>query len=350
VNPEWHTFLTTAGGHPDDQGFHDFGDPSAELKTASGGDVLVDISHLTLLRVRGDDADAFLQGQFSNDIRQLTRDKSQITSYSTPKGRMLGIFRLNRTDDGLLMQMPTELAPSISQRLKMFIMRSKVGIENADDLAGLGLSGPSVPGLVEEQFGKVPAAVNDCVRHERVLIVSIAGPHPRFQLVGPVKELKAAWQALGSKARPCGYPVWRWLDIEAGQPSIWPATSELFVPQNVNLERLGGVNFKKGCYPGQEIVARMQYLGKLKQRMVHGHLDSDRRPKPGDTVYTKSYGDQAAGAVVDAQPSPAGGYDLLVVAPIEGAADARLYEPEGPSLNLSPPPYLFDDAQPATTR
>ncbi|MEK6770659.1 MAG: folate-binding protein [Pseudomonadota bacterium] len=359
MNPDWRTFLAAAGGVPDEHGILHFGNPAEERRAAADGQVRVDLSHLSLLRVGGADAVTFLQGQLSNDVRQLTAEQGQLSSYCTPKGRMLAVVRLMRDGDDMLLQLPAELAASIQQRLKMFILRSKVTVEPAADRVAVGLSGPATTDIVSSHFGSAPATAHACLRRQGVIVMALPGIHPRYQIIGPVEAITAVWHNLSANTRPCGYPVWRWLDIAAGVPSVWSSTSEAFVPQTTNLELLGGVNFKKGCYPGQEIVARMQYLGKLKQRMVHGHVDGDRAPLPGDPVFTPSYGDQPAGTVVDAQPSPIGsrrgprardgasaasppgGFDLLVVAPIESASshEVRLLTPDGPVLTLSAPPY-----------
>lgn len=345
MNSEWRTYLTAVGGIADDVGVQHFGDPTAELAAAEKDNVRVDLSHLTLLRARGADAVAFLQGQFSNDVRLLTSGHGQLSSYCTPKGRMLAILHLMRDGEDILIQLPASLAVTVLPRLKMFILRSKVTLEEVGDKVAIGLSGPLATELVSAHFGAAPTASHDCIQRDDWVVMALPGIHPRYQVVATPSVLRDLWQKLEPKTRAGGYPVWRWLDIEAGVPSVWPSTSETFVPQTTNLELLGGVNFKKGCYPGQEIVARMQYLGKLKQRMVHGHVNGDRAPQAGDPVYTPAYGDQPAGAVVDALPSPRGGFDLLVVAPIENVTnsnkDARLYAPGGTALALSPPPYPF---------
>jgi len=151
------------------------------------------------------------------------------------------------------------------------------------------------------------------------------------------------WQALCKKATPVGAPVWDWLRLSAGIPMIVTATQEQFVPQMVNLEVIGGVSFQKGCYPGQEIVARSQYLGKLKRRMFLAHTDSDARP--GDNLYSPDMEGQATGMVVNAAPSPEGGYDLLAVVQVESARtqELRLGGLGGASLALKPLPYSLPD-------
>lgn len=143
-----------------------------------------------------------------------------------------------------------------------------------------------------------------------------------------------------------GARCWAWLDIMAGIPTVYPQTSERFLPQAANLDLLGGINFRKGCYTGQEIIARLRYLGKLKQRMYRAHADTERVPEPGANLYGASAGAQAVGTVVDAQPSPQGGCDLLAVAYIDSVQGEalRLSEPVGPELALQPLPYALAES------
>jgi hypothetical protein len=135
--------------------------------------------------------------------------------------------------------------------------------------------------------------------------------------------------------------VWDWLDIMAGIPGVHPETSDAFVPQMANLEIVGGVNFKKGCYPGQEIVARMQYLGKLKQRMYRARFEGNTQPHPGDSIFAPDFPGQSAGTVVAAQPAPDNGFDLLAVIQISSAEAGELHlgSETGPKLSLQNLPY-----------
>jgi folate-binding protein YgfZ len=129
---------------------------------------------------------------------------------------------------------------------------------------------------------------------------------------------------------------WEWSLIQAGVPVVVAATQEAFVPQMANFDLVGGVSFKKGCYPGQEIVARTQYRGILKRRMALAHVAGGERPQPGQAVYSKEFGDQAAGTIVNAAPSPTGGFDALVVAQIEslGNGELHLKSLDGPAMEV----------------
>src|SRR3972149_4409712 len=156
----------------------------------------------------------------------------------------------------------------------------------------------------------------------------------RYQIIASPERAPALRNAVARDAAPVGPAVWDWLDIRAGIPFITPATREQFVPQMANLDAIGGVSFSKGCYPGQEIVARMHYLGRLKQRMYLASVVADEAPQPGDKLYSAGTGEQSCGMVVNAGAAPDGGFDMLAVMQIESAqrGDVHWNSPAGPPL------------------
>jgi folate-binding protein YgfZ len=165
---------------------------------------------------------------------------------------------------------------------------------------------------------------------------------PRFEIHGELEPVIGLWRRLARQANPVGADCWSWLDIQAGVPEVLPETVEAFVPQMVNLEALDGISYKKGCYPGQEVVARMHYLGKLKRRMYRAHASTETVPAPGDNLYSPTETDQSVGKVVEAQPNPNGGVDLLAVIQIAtaDAGDVRLAaNDDGARLEFQDLPY-----------
>jgi folate-binding protein YgfZ len=342
VNETWKSFIQNQGAVLEGNRVQHFGHPVEERRAAAGGNVLADLSDFSLIRARGDDAQNFLNGQLSNDLRQLDATHSQLASWCSPKGRMLVIFRLFRRDKDYLLQLPVALQENTLKRLRMFVMRAKVTLESVDaELVSIGLSGPDAKKILADATGFAPSGDNGCETHEDITVINLPGPHPRYEIIAPTAAVEKQWESLKSKATPVGPAVWTWLDIMAGIPSIHPETNEEFVPQMANLEAIGGVNFKKGCYPGQEIVARMQYLGRLKQRMYRAHVKSETAPRPGGTIFAPDFPGQSAGTVVEAQPSPDGGYDLLAVIQISSAAAGELHfgSETGPRLTLHSLPY-----------
>ncbi len=349
IHPDWKRFLSARGAIMDNEQVTHFGNPEAERHAAADTDILADLSHLALWRAEGADAQNFLQGQLSNDIRQAGTTHAQLSAYCNPKGRMLAIFQIFVRGDAYYLQLPAVLAETTLKRLRMFILRSRVKLEPAGaELAHVGLSGPNSESLLKDLLGQFPVNPWDCLAIDEISVIRLPGPHPRFQLVAPPKRLEPLWEQLAPRATAVGAGPWSWLDIQAGIPVVQPGTVEEFVPQMANLEVVGGVSFTKGCYPGQEIVARMHYLGRLKQRMVRAHVDADITPQPGMPVYAPDLPGQSTGAVVAAQPSPAGGHDLLAVVQISSrdAGELHLNSADGARLTLLGLPYSLDTAAP----
>ena len=188
------------------------------------------------------------------------------------------------------------------------------------------------------EFGPLPAATMHTTAIDNGRIIRIGDQ--RHLLVLDAAAAPAIWQKLSAHARPAGLNAWHWLDICAGVPQISAATQEEFIPQMVNYELIGGVSFKKGCYPGQEIVARTQYLGKIKRRMYRAHLENGQ-PVAGAPIFAPETGDQACGMVVNAAAAPQGGHDVLAVIQTSCADAGRLYlgDRTGPLLIIHPLPY-----------
>ena len=345
----WKTFLLQQGAVYHNDGQSDwpehFGNPQLERVAARDADVITDLSSLTLLRVRGADAKTFLNAQLTNEIDTLDANQHRLAAWCTAQGRMLAVFRVFMRDGDYCLQLPVSLRDEVIKRLRMFVLRSRVTVECVDtELVRLGISGPSAEALVRGAVGQVPPSDDTVVTQGSITALCLPGVHPRFELIAPLAEAMAIWEASESKAVPVGAGIWAWFDILAGLPTVLPPTKEMFVPQMANLELVGGVNFKKGCYPGQEIVARMQYLGKLKQRMVRAHVSAEA-PVAGTPVFSPDMpGGQSAGTVVDAQPSADGGADLLVVAQIASVQRGELHlaSEVGPLLQIQPLPYSLD--------
>jgi folate-binding protein YgfZ len=229
----------------------------------------------------------------------------------------------------------------------MFVLRAKVTLEAADaGLVSLGVSGPDAEKLVRDAAGFAPGALDGSETRAEITIINLPGSQPRFEIIATTEVAMKLWNDLKAKTTPVGPPAWAWLDIMAGIPAVHPETSEAFVPQMANLEIVGGVDFKKGCYPGQEIVARMQYLGRLKQRMYRAHVETDAAPRPGDAIFAPDFPGQSAGTVVAAEAAPDKGFDLLAVIQMSSAEAGVLHlgAETGPRLALRNLPYSFPPA------
>ena len=323
MNSEWQDFLSSTGAQIENGIMQPFNSPQQEAKTASGQTTITALSHLGLIQVGGADAASFLQNQFTNDIREVTDNSSQLSAWCSPKGRALACFRLFIMAEHYYMLLPASLVASTRERLARYILMSKVTLEESSNkLATMGVAGPEADALLNKLFTTLPARTNEVCHHGGCTLLRIPGPSPRFAIAGEPVRLIALWSTLSSDAQPVGSDCWRLLDIQAGLPSVYPETVEAFVPQMLNLQAIDGLSFSKGCYPGQEVVARMQYLGKLKRRMYRAVVDTDAAPVPGDTLRIAG-GDQGTGKIVDAHPAAQGGYELLAVVEIAAVEAAE---------------------------
>ncbi len=338
----WKNFLQSQGALIENSTVLHYGDAAAERAAAKDGTIVADLSQLGVIAFRGDEAATFLQSQLTNDVASLRTDAAQWNGYCSPKGRLLGNFLIWRQDEDYCLQLSGDILPGILKRLSMFIMRAKVqGRDASDENVRLVVAGRQALTAVSAAMGGVPEAVMQSFSSDAGLVIRVG--NDKFVLSVTPARATAVWHALCKSATPVGAPVWDWLRLNAGIPMIVAATQEQFVPQMVNFEIIGGVSFQKGCYPGQEIVARSQYLGKLKRRMFLAHAEAEAAP--GDSLYSADIEGQATGTVVNAAPAPSGGFDVLVVAQIESASTQTLHlkAADGAALTLKPLPYALPE-------
>ena len=266
--------------------------------------LIVHLTQLALLEARGADAAAFLQGQLSNDVRRVTPDLAQLSSYNSPKGRMLAVLHVLRQGDALLLELQRSLLESTLKRLKMYVLRSKVTLAEVADRATLGVAGPEAAKVLGQLGLPAPAAPLACAWAGETCVMRRIGDAPRYTVLVPAARSDELWRQLGSHATAGSTDDWKRLEIEAGVPTVYPETQDRFVAQMCNLDALGGVSFDKGCYTGQEIIARVHYRGAVKRHMTSQRLEG-APPAPGARV--------ESGEVVDAVAHPDGGSIALVV-------------------------------------
>ena len=338
MNQEWQQFLTDNGAQVTDPSDVSF----AGDNQLAPDNMLCPLTGQVVLRVTGEDATDFLQGQFSNDVAALASPGSQLTTWSSPKGRVLTLLRLYRDESGYLIVLPAEQAEAFVKRLRMYVLMAKVVVEEQPQLVCLGVGGGAAVDLVSKSLSAAPVEVDACISHGDTIATRVRGMVPRFEVITTLENARELWPAWSQTCQPCGESVWRLQNIDAGVPGINNATSEAFVLQMLNLQHIDGVSFKKGCFPGQEVVARMQYLGKLKRRMYRVTGNGDELPAPGDDIYNKDTA-SAVGKVVDAQAAGDGTYRMLAVCAIAAAEKPLFLEPEAQRpLELLDLPYSLE--------
>lgn len=342
MNTSWQNFLETCGARLEAGQVCDFGDAQAELKAAAAGSVLAPLSRFSLIRAAGDDAATFLHNLLSNDIQHLARNRAVRCGFCSPKGRLLADFLIWREDHDYLLQLSADIQPSLLRKLGMYVLRSKVKLTDAgDDIVLLGLAGESTVAALKAASLEIPCAPMDVTHSTAGSVIRL--DERRCQLALRPDAAAGIWSQLATQATPVGIAAWRWLEIAAGIPHISAATQEEFVPQMANLELIGGVSFTKGCYPGQEVVARTKYLGKVKRRTFRVHVPGEC-PSPGTDLFSTDLPDQSCGKVIDAAPSPDGGCEMLASMLMTSAesGDVRLGSAGGPRLEFRPLPYALD--------
>ena len=320
-------------------------DPLADSGASQPTPVICTHTGWVVLRVAGADAAAFLHGQLSSDVEALRAGEGQYWSYNSPKGRMLANGALWREppgtpDAGVVLLLAADLADPIRKRLSTFVLRAKVVIEDASQRHALiGLGGAGCADAARDAFGVAPEPATCIALGESA--TAFALPDRRIAIVASATKAPIVQAALARHASVVDTDAWRRLGVAAGVPWIGAATSDLFVPQAVNWDVLGGVSFRKGCYPGQEIVARMQYLGRIKERLFAFRTDA-LDAAAGARLYSAAFGpDQACGTVVNAAADPAGGIALLAVVQLAAVAagDLALGNAAGPRVTQVPLPY-----------
>ena len=340
MSDRWISVLTDQGARFADGRVTDYGDPPGELSAVDHGNVICDLSHDGLILVSGDDAAAFLQAQLCNDVLSLGDNGAQWNGWCSPKGRLLATFLIWKGRQGYFLQLPRVLQAAIQKRLQMFVLRSKVILsDESGNWVRFGVAGNEAESTLKSLAGAVPDTDMSTLHVEAGRVIRLSAN--RFEIVASHDNALALWRELSVKATKVGAAIWVGLMIRDGILTVLPGTQDAFVPQMANFELIGGVSFKKGCYPGQEIVARTQYRGILKRRMALVHSSAAAIPNPGDSVYAAEFGDQAAGAIANAAPAPGGGFDALVVAQIDAikGGSLALGSLDGPQLVPQVLPY-----------
>jgi len=248
------------------------------------------LEHLTLVKIEGDDATSFLQGQLTNDVT-LTDNQWQFSGYCSPKGRLLTLLQLWKLQGSYYAIIDKSLSEATLKRLRMYVMRSKVTFT---ELQEIGFYAATEWDAISVGFPAMPRPSDNAVVSDgNTMVIRVA----KQFLVMTADLIESQTNTNISEADNAD--SWRTNSILAGLPSVSANTIEMFIPQMLNLDIIGGINFEKGCYTGQEIIARMHYLGKLKQRMFVSHV-SGQTPQAGASVYADKGCQKSVGSIVDA--------------------------------------------------
>ncbi len=298
--------------------WHDLMQPSAT--PAAGAILLTDLPDRRVIEVTGSEARAFLQAILTQDVNALTDETASLSALCSAKGRALGLLRIAAHEDEFRLVTRAELAPGLLKRLQMYVLRRDVQLSLTEDQAALGLIWPgdaksmncpfddaiaceSIERLskAESAPGHWPAVVD---AQGRLFLREEQNTHDgvRIAIHGPTSDLKTMVGSAADGTAIVSTDHWERAEIEDRLPEVTSETAEHFVPQWINLDELEAFSLKKGCYPGQEVIARMHYLGKPNRRLFAGHVLGLAAPAPGTQVVNDN--DQPAGEVVRSAPLP----------------------------------------------
>jgi len=297
------------------------------------------LSHEGVLAVRGSDAAKFLQGQLTCNLNYLSDTQASLGARCTQKGRMQSSFRILLQGDGVLLAMATELLEPQLADLKKYAVFSKSKL--TDESAAWVRFGVSQADQVLASLGlELPAETDSVVRGDELIAIRVSPG--RAELWAPAAQADTLRSQLAAQLNEDELNQWLLGQIRAGIGQVMPQTRELFIPQMLNLQAVGGVSFKKGCYTGQEIVARMQYLGKLKRRLYRLSLNASELPEPGTPLFSPTHNSAIGEVVIAARAGEA--IELLAVLQAEAAesGDVHVGTLEGPGLQLLDLPYQLD--------
>ncbi len=320
---------------------YEFASAAESAGLLAAGTVAVPLLQWRLIRVSGEDRLDFLHNLLSNEVKKLADGALQWNSLNSAKGRMIASLLLWKDDASVMLALSADLHEQVRKKLSMYVLRSKTRVEDAsgefgligvageeaaDVLASAGLEQPTTPMSVAPELAPRTLQIN-----------------PRmFIVLAAANEAADRWQALlAAGARAAGTGAWDLMQIRAGLPRVTQPVQEEFVAQMLNYELIGGVSFNKGCYPGQEIVARTQYLGKLKKRTYRLRFPAGTEAQVGQDLFSADFGEQSIGKIVMAAAAPEGGIECLAVlqsSSVDGGA-IRLGAPDGPAAELLPLPY-----------
>ncbi len=337
----WHDFLAANDAHLVDGIAESFGESRNDYPTINSA--ICDLADQGILAVAGPDAQKFLQGQSTPDFDKLSPGSVTPGAICNPKGRMLTSFYASmKTNDEVLLSMHRALVASTSAALEKYAVFFKTTLTDASDVwHQFGVFGPEATAALRPAFQEIPAP-NQAVADTEGNMLLALGPE-LFIVLAQADRAPEMWAKLTQSLQPAGLPLWSRQMIMSGLALVTPTLTEQFIPQMFNLQAIGGVSFKKGCYTGQEVVARMQYLGQLKRRTYIVRIRSERIPPPGSPIENIDDG-KSLGTVILAAPIDARDVIMLVVLREAALEEDRLaFDGQALAFAVQDLPYEISD-------
>ncbi len=312
---------------------------------------VIPLADTGLIALSNTDASTLLQRLLTNDVERMKPSEACLSGLCSPQGRLLATFLIFKTDDRIVLQLPIEIQANIQKRLQMYVMRDQVDIADAnEEYALLGIGGSNADTALKNWFPQLPSEPYALIQNDSGMLIRVANAFgtARYEWVLSPAMLDAAWPTLTASLTPQPDAAWRLANIDAGIPTILSATQEQFVPQMVNFEVIGGVSFKKGCFIGQEVIARTQYRGRTPRRMLAASIEASLdQAQAGTAVYASNDPSQPCGMIVNAARSMDDTIACLVSLRLDTteSSTVQLGEAGGPTLQLKPLPYALPQTE-----
>ena len=320
-------------------------DSNLEMTSAQG---YCWLEHYQAVCATGSDVFAFLNRQLTCDVELVTPELAGFGAWCTPKGRVLALMHLVQRSDALYLLMPAELLETTLQRMRMFVMRDKVVFEPETPVKILGLIGTHAQVCLENLIQQpLPANPYQTIHANGLSVICWPDSHGRrWVVLGSEDAIEPLLNSGPEPLEQCTFNDWQLHDIRAALPNVVRENQDQFTPQMINLERIGGVSFTKGCYPGQEIVARTQHLGRIKRRMFVGRVDAAAELLEVGSSLVGENGNKL-GSIVSSARNHKGGIEFLAVLPLANVTQSVYLESRGTCprnpLILHEPGYGYED-------
>lgn len=345
MNNNWKTYLLENGATQDNDGLFVFSNDYYDSKFTDNNDIICDLSHFSTMVIAGPDAAEFMQGQFTNDVKQVDDHNSQISGFCNNKGRLIANFRLFSYQQNYFISISNDLVERSIAHLQNYVLRAQVAIQDvSEQLIHIGVYGNNAESLLQPFHNELNTRVNSVSCNEDYIIIRVPGDKPRYEVFCSLDKAKSLWDTISQQATTVDSAYWNYLNIKNGLPFVDNHTSEEFVPQMANMDLIDGISFKKGCYTGQEIVARTHYLGKQKRRTYRLGISSATRPQAGEQLATETSTDnQYTGTLITVYPVAENTYEALAVIQIQAAEQGKLKLKDAEAeISLLKLPYSFE--------
>jgi folate-binding protein YgfZ len=355
LDSNWAEFLQSQNVQFDETGkISTFGHADLERFLIKNGPVITSLTHQALIKVSGSEAETFLQSQLTNDLTQVTETQAQFSAYCDPKGNVIATFLVFNYKGDYYLSFDGSMSDTVIKRLKMFVLRADVQIEDvSNSMIQVGFAGEFGDLDVQRQLSTkikeiFEAGMLQAEGMEDCYIIKVPGPYHKYSLFGPAQQMTEAWKKLRGNSDLTNNYDWQLLDIAAGIPNIETPTTNQFIPQSLNLDKFEAINFKKGCFPGQEIIARTHYRGKVTKRMLRLHIGEVVKLTAGEDLLLKDSNDRKHKmTVISSAEDIFEGTLCLAVAslkPLE-SVEGDLMTESGKTVSIEPLPYKITEEE-----